>query len=92
MEWRARWSGLVVGAHLSATENFRDRDYGEGPVLLLMGNEQQGLTPALTAACDRLYRIPMAGAADSLNLAVATALLTYEIRHRHLPQSPEEAR
>ncbi len=84
LEWRGRWPGQVVGAHLSGQTGFRDHDYGAGPVLLLMGNEQQGLTAALAQACDRLIHIPMAGQADSLNLAVATALMAFEIRRPHL--------
>ena len=43
-----------------------------------MGNEQQGLTEKLAAACDALVRIPMQGKADSLNLAVSTGLMIYE--------------
>ena len=43
-----------------------------------MGNEQQGLTDTLAAACDQLVRIPMRGRADSLNLAVSTGLMIYE--------------
>ena len=43
-----------------------------------MGNEQSGLPPELEAACETLARIPMRGGADSLNLAQATALMTYE--------------
>jgi TrmH family RNA methyltransferase len=45
-----------------------------------MGSEGAGLTQAAAAACGRLVRIPMAGRLDSLNLAVATALIAYEIR------------
>jgi TrmH family RNA methyltransferase len=43
-----------------------------------MGNEQAGLPEAVEAACDTLAIIPMRGGADSLNLAQATALMTYE--------------
>jgi TrmH family RNA methyltransferase len=49
-----------------------------------MGSEGPGLTPELSAACTRLVRIPMAGRIDSLNLAVATALMLYEIRRGRL--------
>jgi TrmH family RNA methyltransferase len=53
-------------------------------VLLVMGNEQTGLSDPLARACDQLVRIPMAGRADSLNLAVATAVMLYEIRRDQL--------
>ena len=54
------------------------------PTLLLMGSEGPGLSPALEAACTRLVKIPMAGRLDSLNLAVAAALVLYEIRREKL--------
>ena len=43
-----------------------------------MGNEQAGLPQDVEAACDTLALIPMRGGADSLNLAQATAIMTYE--------------
>ena len=49
-----------------------------------MGNEQQGLPENLAAACDRLVRIPQAGRADSLNLAVATGVMLFELRRHAL--------
>ena len=50
-----------------------------------MGAERQGLPPPLLAACDDVAHIPMAGRADSLNVAVATGLMLYEAV-RHLPR------
>jgi TrmH family RNA methyltransferase len=50
--------------------------------VLLMGNEQSGLNAEMEQACDALVRIPMRGRADSLNLAVATAILTYDLWRR----------
>jgi TrmH family RNA methyltransferase len=76
LAWRARWPGKVVGALLSATTDFRAARYAP-PSLILMGNEQAGLTPALAAACDVTVKIPMRGRADSLNLAVATGVMIY---------------
>jgi TrmH family RNA methyltransferase len=51
-------------------------------VVLLMGNEQSGLPEEVEAACDALARIPMRGRADSLNLAVATAVMAYDLWRR----------
>ena len=83
LRWRQSWPGEVVGTHLAASEDFRAVSY-RGPILLVMGSEGPGLSNALTAACDRLVKIPMAGKLDSLNLAVATALTLYQIRGPHL--------
>ncbi|SDB56441.1 TrmH family RNA methyltransferase [Bauldia litoralis] len=75
----AAWPGTSVGTHLAGAVDYRTVDY-KGPVLLVMGAEQAGLTPALAEACGRLVKIPMAGKADSLNLAVATGVMLFEIR------------
>jgi TrmH family RNA methyltransferase len=73
-----RHGARIVGTHLSATTvDYRDADYVT-PLVLLMGNEQQGLTETLAAACGQLVRIPMRDGADSLNLAVSTGLMIYE--------------
>lgn len=80
LDWRQHYPGLVVGTHLKGSVDYRTIDYAKGPVMLLMGNEQQGLTDSLARSCDRLARIPQTGRADSLNLGVATGVLLYEIR------------
>ena len=76
LAWRARWPGAVVGTLLTATQDHRSADWRR-PTLLLMGNEAQGLSPELAAACDTAVKIPMRGRADSLNLAVATGIMIY---------------
>jgi RNA methyltransferase, TrmH family len=47
------------------------------PWILLLGNEQKGLSPAQTAACDVTVSLPMQGRVSSLNLAVAAGVLLY---------------
>jgi len=79
----ARWPGTIAGTHLQATTDYRQAAY-RGPVLLVMGSEQAGLTPDLSAACGTLVKIPMAGRADSLNLAVATGVMLFEIMRDRL--------
>jgi RNA methyltransferase, TrmH family len=77
------WTGTIVGTHLSGTTDYRKADY-RSPVLLVMGGEQAGLTAETAALCGTLVKIPMAGKADSLNLAVATAVMLFEIRRGSL--------
>jgi len=74
----------LAGTHLDAQADYRGADYGQ-PLVLVMGNEQQGLTEALSQACDLRVRIPMVGQADSLNLAVSTGLMIYEALRDELP-------
>jgi TrmH family RNA methyltransferase len=89
LEWRKGFSGLVAGAHLKGAVDYRSVDFTGRPVLLLMGNEQQGLPDALAETCDVLLRIPQAGRADSLNLAVATGVMLFEVRRSALKLTPE---
>ncbi len=76
LAWRPEWPGDVVGTLLTATLDVRAARPAP-PALLVMGNEQAGLSPSLAAACDLLVKIPMRGRADSLNLAVATGVMLY---------------
>ena len=75
--WRRGFPGLVVGTHLDGAVDLRAVDWRD-PTLIVMGSERDGLTEALAAACDQRVRIAMSGRADSLNLAVATAITLHE--------------
>ena len=83
LRWKKGSNAQVVATHLAGSVDYRTIDYSRKPVVLLMGNEQQGLPDTLAGAADALARIPQAGLADSLNLAVATAVMLFEAR-RHL--------
>jgi TrmH family RNA methyltransferase len=77
------WPGDVVGTSLEARRDFRSGTYRD-PALIVMGGEGPGLSNGIAAACSKLVKIPMAGNLDSLNLAVATALMLYQVRGPHL--------
>lgn len=83
LAWKQGAGVSVVATHLAGAVDYRTIDYKRKPVVLLMGNEQQGLPDQLARQADALARIPQAGLADSLNLAVATAVMLFEAR-RHL--------
>jgi TrmH family RNA methyltransferase len=89
LAWRKGFSGIVVGTHLKGAVDYRTIPYANRPVVLLMGNEQQGLPDQLASSCDKLARIPQEGRADSLNLAIATGVMLFEIRRDALKLSPE---
>src|SRR5205823_4177802 len=73
-----RWRGEIVATKMDGSEDYR-RSY-RLPVLLLMGSEGQGLSPRLAELASVAVRIPMPGGTESLNVAVAAALMLYEIR------------
>jgi len=80
LEWRRGFTGKLIGTHLQGSVDYRSCSYRQGPLMLLMGNEQQGLSDALAQSCTTLVRIVQRGRADSLNLAVATGIMLYEMR------------
>lgn len=83
LAWKKTAGVAVVATHLAGAVDYRTIDYKKKPVVILMGNEQSGLPDALAKEADALARIPQAGRADSLNLAVATAVMLFEAR-RHI--------
>jgi len=82
-DWKTQ-GGQVTGTHLNGAVDHRKIDYSKGPQILLMGNEQSGLTDELADSCSSLALIAMDGAADSLNLAVATGIMLFEARRHQL--------
>lgn len=83
LKWKKSVDARLVATHLAGAVDYRTIDYKSKPVILMMGNEQSGLPDELAQAADKLARIPQVGMADSLNLAVATGVMLFEVR-RHL--------
>jgi TrmH family RNA methyltransferase len=79
LSWLRSGEGQLVGTSLKASQDYLEAEYRQ-PCFLLIGNEQQGLPPDYEAECDLLVKIPMAGRADSLNAAMAAAVMAFAIR------------
>ena len=75
--WLREGEGQLVAASLRDSHDYRSAPYA-APCFLMVGNESQGLPQAYEDACDLRVKIPMLGRADSLNAAVAAAVLAYE--------------
>ncbi len=67
----------IYAAHLKGTKSYREPDYAGGAAFLI-GNEGNGLKEETAALADEYIRIPMLGKLESLNAAVAAALLMYQ--------------
>lgn len=76
--WLHSGPGELIGTSLRAVHDYQEPRYAS-PSFILVGNEAQGLPAAYEEECDRLVKIPMLGKADSLNAAVATAVMAYEV-------------
>jgi TrmH family RNA methyltransferase len=68
----------LIGTSGAARLDYHDFPYPQRFVLL-MGSERQGLSEKAMGICDQVVSIPMVGHSDSLNLAVATAVVLYEV-------------
>ncbi len=68
----------IIGTTVK-TENTIDTFKFNSPLLLLIGNETYGLNQNYKSMCDSLVKIPIHGAASSLNVACATSIFLYEI-------------
>ncbi len=75
---RYQKKGFVIGLDESGTAELADVDL-RGPLTLVIGNETHGLSANWRDACDVLARIPIGGAASSLNAAAAGSIALYEV-------------
>ena len=68
----------IVGTSLDGNLDYRDVDY-TGKIALVIGNEGNGMSKAVTESCDYLTKIPMYGKINSLNASVAAGIMIYEM-------------
>ena len=76
--WKRGSGCRLVGTSPHAARDYRAVAYPARTVLF-MGGERKGLSQERQRLCDDLVRIPMVGRGDSLNLAIATGVLLYEV-------------
>lgn len=78
LPWLREAEGQLVAASLREAVPYRSAPY-TAPCFVMVGNESQGLPENYEIACDLRVTMPMRGRADSLNAAVAAAVLGYEV-------------
>ena len=76
--WLRGGAGQLVAASLREAQPYRGAPYA-APCFVMVGNESRGLPEQYEMACDLRVTMPMKGRADSLNAAVAAAVLGYEV-------------
>lgn len=81
LPWLRGGAGQLAAASLRDALPYREAPYA-APCFILVGNESRGLPEEYEAACDLRVTMPMKGRADSLNAAVAGAVLAYEVLAR----------
>ena len=78
------WS---VGLAGEADQSIYDFPLGQGPLAVVVGNEEKGLAPLVRKRCDAVVSIPQYGTLPSLNVGVAGAVACFEVaRQRNQPR------
>ncbi len=77
--WAHQHGYRLIGSSAHANTDYRALSRGASPTILVLGNEQKGLSPEQQQVCDVVVSIPMRGRASSLNLAVAAGILLYQL-------------
>jgi TrmH family RNA methyltransferase len=80
--WLQQHGFRTIAADAAGRQSYRDIDY-RGPLAIIIGSERRGLPREWLAAADSIAAIPMLGISDSLNAAIAGALLLYEALAQH---------
>jgi len=70
----------IIGLETSENSVFMENFHWPKNGVLILGNEELGLSPNLIAKCDNLVKIPLFGKKESLNVANAFSIIAYEIR------------
>ncbi|WP_036477040.1 RNA methyltransferase [Myxosarcina sp. GI1] len=79
---RHRQQGIqIIAASAQATKSYWEVDFQQ-PSLIVLGNEGAGLSSELLALADERVKIPLNNGVESLNVAIANALLLYEARRQ----------
>ncbi len=73
---------MVVGLAADGDVSLRDLDLSDGPLVVVVGSEGEGLSRLVAQTCDQLVSIPMASSLESLNAGVAASVALYAIAER----------
>jgi TrmH family RNA methyltransferase len=85
-EWLKKNNITVYAAELESSQWYYNEDYTKGSAIV-MGTESTGLSSFWLDRADKRIKIPMKGKADSLNVSVSTAIITFEaMRQRNFSQ------
>jgi len=87
--WVRQHQYQVYGTSARGSLDYRSTSGYQLPLILLMGSEREGLSLQALEICTQLVRLPMQGRASSLNLAIATGVMLYEI-HASFAQADQQ--
>ncbi len=69
---------IVLGTSLNTKTSLYDYDF-KGKYAVVLGNEGEGIRKNILKLCDGLFKIPLAGKMESLNVSVSAGVILYEV-------------
>ena len=81
--WATSKNNKIVTTSLNAKKHYTECNWGTTPILV-MGNEQSGVSRELEKISHESLKLPMLGTSDSLNLSVSTGVFLYEILRKKI--------
>ncbi|MGD9158669.1 MAG: 23S rRNA (guanosine(2251)-2'-O)-methyltransferase RlmB [Desulfobacteraceae bacterium] len=72
----------IIGTSGTVKETIYEFDW-RGNILLVLGNEEKGVSPSILKRCHQILKIPSNGSIDALNVSVATGIILSEITRQH---------
>jgi 23S rRNA (guanosine2251-2'-O)-methyltransferase len=72
-------SGIEIVAAIEKTDDFYFNASLNGPIAIILGSEELGISSSLISIADKRIKIPLAGFIDSLNVSVACGIIVYEV-------------
>ncbi|MBP6333902.1 MAG: 23S rRNA (guanosine(2251)-2'-O)-methyltransferase RlmB [Bacteroidia bacterium] len=79
-------SGIKIVAATEKASDYHFQSDLTGPLAIVMGSEEDGVSDDIIRSCDELLRIPMLGSVSSLNVSVACGVMIYEAVRQRLQQ------
>jgi TrmH family RNA methyltransferase len=89
LDWLVSHGLTPIAARVESAQTYLETDLG-GQIAVVLGSEAEGLTETWSDPRVTPVRIPMLGAADSLNVSVAAAVLLFEARRQRLANAHQE--
>jgi 23S rRNA (guanosine2251-2'-O)-methyltransferase len=75
---------MVVGLAADGEVSLPDLDLADGPLVVVVGSEGDGLSRLVAETCDQLVSIPMSSSLESLNAGVAASVVLYAVARRRV--------
>jgi TrmH family RNA methyltransferase len=78
LQWAKNKDNKIVVTSLNSNKVYTECNWGKNPILI-MGNEQSGVSELIENSAKEILKLPMLGSSDSLNLSVSTGIFLYEV-------------